>query len=455
MKSSAKRIAYTLAVSLIVVFSTSYAILMTLERTDYRNYLQGEYDKSMYQLIDSVENIGADLSKVPILGSREQNTLVLGDIYRYSTIANDKLHSMPIAQEQLQGTSKFISQLGDFCYVLENKSAKGEELSASDISQVERLRNQADSLENQLKDVQNNINLGRVGWGEIRRKMSGVLASANGANISDSFKNIQKQSAQYPALIYDGPFSDNNLQITPKVNSMGVVSQKEAESVVRKAIGENRIKSIETTDSGKAGIPMYAFNVSIKGRDKNASRVRCEVTKHGGKLITLLDNKTVSKSNIDMKKATDIGINYLNSLGFKNMKSTYFLNYENVGVISYIYNQNNVSVYPDMIKLKVSLDDGSIVGVDAKKYLTSHVDTRNFGSPKVSQQTAQTKVGRRLNITSVNLAVVPTETNTEVLTYEFVGSYKGQDFVEYIDANTGYETRILQIRNTPNGKLTM
>ncbi|URZ03719.1 germination protein YpeB [Clostridium felsineum] len=455
MKSSTKRITYTLAVAIIVVFSTTYAVLMTLEKTDYKNYLQAEYSKSMYQLIDSVENIESDLSKIPVLGSREQSTLVLGDIYRYSTVANDKLHSMPIAQQELQGTSKFISQLGDFCYVLENKAAKGEELSDSDIAQVERLRNQADGLENQLKTVQSNINLGKVSWGEIRKKVGGALASNNGANISDSFKNIQKQSAQYPALIYDGPFSDNNLEIPPKVNGMKEVSRKDAENVVRKAIGEDRIQNIEIVDSGKSNIPMYTFSVSIKGRDKNASKVRCEITKHGGKLFSLLDNKAVNKSSMDIKKATDIGTNYLNSFGYTNMKSTYFSNYGNVGVISYVYTENGISIYPDMIKLKVSLEDGSIVGVEAKKYLISHVDNRSLPTPKISKEAAQSKVGKRLNISSVNLAVVPTETNTEILTYEFVGNYKGQDFVEYIDAATGYETKILQIRNTPNGKLTM
>lgn len=96
MKTSKKRIAYTLLVALIVVFSTTFAILMTLERMDYRNYLTGEYNKNMYQLINSVENIGSNLAKVPVLGSKEQNIIAFEEIFRYATVANDKLHSLPI-----------------------------------------------------------------------------------------------------------------------------------------------------------------------------------------------------------------------------------------------------------------------------------------------------------------------------------------------------------------------
>lgn len=455
MKSSTKRIIYTLVVSLIVVFSTTFAILMTLERTDYRNYLQGEYDKSMYQLIDAVENIGSNLSKVPVLGSREQNILALGEIYRYSTVANDKLHSLPVAQQQLEGTSKFVTQVGDFCYVLGNKVTKGEQLSDSDIGQIEKLKNESLGLENQLKAVQNDISQGKVKWGEIRKKVSGVLASNKGDNASDKFVDIQKQAVQYPALIYDGPFSDNNLEITPKVNSMKEVSVKQAEDEVKKAVGTDRISGIEKVNGGRTDIPVYEFNVSLKGRTDKASKVNCQVTKHGGRVLYLLDNKRVIKSTVDMKMAIDIGKSYLSSLGYKDMIATYFLNYDNVGTISYISTKNNVSIYPDMIKLKIALDDGNVVGIEADKYLKAHDDNRVIGTPKISQNTAKQRVGKRLNISSVKLAVVPTETNKEVLTYEFVGRYNGDEFVEYIDANTGYEVKVLQIRNTPNGKLTM
>src|SRR3712207_8934210 len=69
-----KRIAYTIIVSFIVVFSTTFAILMTLERRDYKNYLQGEYTKSMYQLIDSVKNLKGSLAKSAIVNSDRKST---------------------------------------------------------------------------------------------------------------------------------------------------------------------------------------------------------------------------------------------------------------------------------------------------------------------------------------------------------------------------------------------
>ena len=105
MKMTRKRKIYTMVVTLIVVFTTTFAILMTLERMDYRNYLQGEYSKSMYQLIESVRNIKADLSKSAIVGSREQSIVIFGDIFRFADTANDKIHSLPIEQQYIHNNN--------------------------------------------------------------------------------------------------------------------------------------------------------------------------------------------------------------------------------------------------------------------------------------------------------------------------------------------------------------
>ena len=456
MKFERKRIVYTFLVTLIVVFSTTFAILMTLERTDYRNYLQSEYSKAMYELIDNVQNIRVNLGKSAITGSREQGIVVFEEIFRNSVMANDKLNSLPISVETSSVTSKFLSQVGDFCYTLAKDSSEGKDLSDSDYKTIETLKQEAFSLEDGLKKVSEDINAGNVKWGEIRKKASGVLAMSKEMNVSDKFKGIQKQVVQYPALIYDGPFSDNVVAIEPRINEQKEVSPKDAELVARQIIGNEKIDSIELkTGEGQTTINTYRFNVLIKGRTDKNENVICEISKKGGKVVYLLDSKKIGKPSIDVRKAVSLGSAYLSGLGYKNMISTYILNYENTAVISYVYKQNDVVVYPDQIKLKISLEDGSVVGIESEKYLTSHYENRTISKPKVSMSNAKLKVGKRLKITSWKLAIVPTEENKEALCYEFVGNYNGDNFIVYINAETGYEQRIIQIINTPNGELTM
>lgn len=455
MKIRNKRVLYTIIVTLIVVFSTTFAILMTLERTDYRNYLQAEYSKNMYELINSVQNIRVNLGKSAIVGSREQSIIVFGDIFRNAAIANDKLHSLPIEQQTIQNTSKFLSQVGDFCYSLGKAASQGKELEEKDYNTIELLKNKSFQLEASLNEVANDINSGRVKWGEIRKKVSGVLAKNGEETVVEKFSSIQKQVAQYPALIYDGPFSDNVQDIKPRISSEREVSKGEAQGVAEKAIGKNRIENITLKEEQtRAKIPTYSFDIILKGRDEK-SKVVCDISKKGGKVVYVLDYRQVKTASISKEKAMELGKNYLQGLGYDNMYPTYALNYNNTLIVNYVYKQGDIIVYPDQIKVKMALDDGKIIGVEAEKYLISHLEKRNIENPKITQDVAKQRVGKKLNVKSVNLTIVPTEINTEALCYEFSGAYNGESFIVYINANTGFEQRIIQIINTPNGELTM
>ncbi len=461
MKMLKKRILYTSAVTIIVVFSTTFAILMFLERLDYRNYLQGQYSKNMYELISSVQNVRINLGKAVILGSREQSIVVFEEIFRYAATANDKLHSLPIEQSVLGDTSKFLTQVGDFCYTLARATSEGKDLSDKEYDVIDELELQSYTLQEQLNEVLSDINEGKVKWGEIRKKSTSVFAKVGDDIVNEKFKGIQKQIVQYPALNYDGPFSDNILEITPKIMFQKEISKSEAVKIIENIFAEDKsqkseIENIENKEAqGKTRIPAYTFEVTFKGRDKGEPKTVIEISKNGGKIVYLLDNRTIGKATIDINKAIEGGNTFISKLGYKSMQPTYTLDYENTIVVSYVYNQGEIAIYPDQVKLKIALDNGSVIGIESEKFLVSHVEKRQIPAPKITVVKARERVGKRLKISKTSLTIVPTETNKEVLCYEFLGSYKEKEFIVYINANTGYEQRIMEIIDTPNGKLTI
>jgi germination protein YpeB len=309
--------------------------------------------------------------------------------------------------------------------------------------------------------VLSDINNGKVKWGEIRKKSTSVFAKVGDDIVNEKFKGIQKQIVQYPALIYDGPFSDNILEIKPKIMSQKEVSQSDAVKVIENIFGKDKsgkdqIESIENKAvQGKTRIPSYTFHVTFKGRDKSEGKTVIEISKNGGRIVYLLDNRSIGKPTIDINKAIQSGSEFIGKIGYKNMEPTYTLNYENTAVVSYVYNQGEVAIYPDQVKLKIALDDGSIIGIESEKFLVSHVEKRQIPTPKMTVVKAQERVGVRLKINKISLTIIPTETNKEVLCYEFLGSYKEKNFIVYINAITGYEQRIMEIIDTPNGNWTI
>ena len=111
-------------------------------------------------------------------------------------------------------------------------------------------------------------------------------------------------------------------------------------------------------------------------------------------------------------------------------------------------------VYPDLIKVKVALDNGEIVGFESKGYLMSHRQ-RDIPKPAISMEEALQKVARKENIISSGLAIIPTNYGSELFCYEFKGRLDDQDFLVYINAMTGEEEDILLIINSDEGILTM
>jgi len=150
------------------------------------------------------------------------------------------------------------------------------------------------------------------------------------------------------------------------------------------------------------------------------------------------------------KKALD----FLTKRGFKNMTSAYSEKYENAAIFNFVPLQSGAIIYPDMVKVKVALDNGEVVGFDAKGYYMNHRD-RDLKPPKLTEEEAMKKLSRNLKVQSSRLAVIPLENKVEVLTYEFKGTHAGDTFYVYIDASTGKEVKVLQQVKTYKGDLTM
>ena len=136
------------------------------------------------------------------------------------------------------------------------------------------------------------------------------------------------------------------------------------------------------------------------------------------------------------------------------MHETYYLKQQGIVTINYAYNQNDVTVYPDLIKVKIALDNGEVLGIETTGYLNSHKQ-RSIQTQTISKEEAKKTLNKNLEIKSESLAIIPTEFKTELLCWEFKGTVDGSEFLVYINAENGREEDILVIVNTPDGTLTM
>lgn len=418
---------------------------------NYRTYLQNQYQKSFYELADHVGNLETKLSKLMVTAAPKQNILLLNDIWRQSNAAEMNLGQLPLAHLSLNKTAQFINQLGDFCYYLSRNAADGKPASRNDMERLKKLHDNSILLNNELKNLVAKSGQKDLDWIAIRnQKPQQVAKSPVDARIA-TFTKIEKMAADYPSLIYDGPFSSSMDKIEPKGLGTKDVSPTEAQTIATNFFGKDMVRNI--SKAGELNGPIKAWGFTVTSNNQNHKQ-DIYVTKKGGHVLWMMEEATTYSRKLTVEQCAKLAEDFLKAKGFPDITATYRQYYDGITVINYADKQNNIILYPDLIKVKISMEDGHIIGYDAQNYLVSHV-VRQLPKPKLTEAQVRAMVSGNLKIQSIRLALIPTDTRGEKLCYECKGSYGKDNFIVYINAVTGKEENILKIIDTINGNLIL
>ena len=421
---------------------------------DLRQELDNQYNRSFYEMVGYVNNVETLLAKSMVSTTTEKTAITLQEAWKQATLAQTNLGQLPVSQPVLASTSKFLTQVGDMSLSLDNQNIRGKQLDEDQYKIVEKLYKYSASLNKNLRELQDDLGTGRLRWGELAKKGTKLFSKTKPGEVMKKVESINETFKDYPTLIYDGPFSDHMTSAKAKGLTGDNITVEQAKEKVKKFIGADRVQEI--TEDGKSengAIKTYSFSVKLKDAPEDQT-AKIGVSQKGGHIVWMLYNRSVSESKLNMDKAKKKGLEFLKDRGYENMEDTYYLTQGNVATVNYAYKQKNVTVYPDLIKLKIALDTGEIIGIEAKTYLSNHTK-RDIQIPEISMEEARKKINSKLKISSSGLAIIPTDYKKELLCYEFKGKLNDKEFIVYINAITGNEEDILIIVNTPNGILTM
>lgn len=443
--------------SVILIFIAIIAIMglfMYKKQREYRQVSENAYNYAFYELVNYMDDVEAYLAKSLISTTPEHGAETLMNVWRDANLASTYLAQLPINVEGISNTQKFLNQVSEYSYSLANKNINNEPLEQEDLDNLEKLHDYSVELKNTLNQLSNEINEGTINWGELEQKGKVAFAQEVSNLSTESFSNIEENFHEYAGLIYDGAFSEHLTNPQRKGLTGNDIDEQEAQKIAENFIGKENIEEISSNGFSENGnIPSYNFSIKIKGGDDN-NYASIAISKKGGHIVYMNYNRDIDDEAITMEEANKIGIKFLEEKGYEDMKETYYMKQNGILTINYAYYQDDVVVYPDLIKLKIALDSGEILGIETTGYLNSH-EERNIDNVKISKEEAKKNLNEKLEISSEGLAIIPTEYQTEVLCWEFKGAIKGNDFLIYINAETGKEEDILVIVDTPNGTLTM
>ena len=437
-----------LALILVIVGVSMYAYN---RNNNYQLAMENQYNMAFYELVDYVKNVQNYLAKSLISSTPEHGAETLTQVWREANLASAFLSQLPISTEELSKTEKFLNQVSDYSYTLSRKNIYDESLTDEDFKNLENLHTYSMDLENTLNQLAVDFQSGNINWGDLTNQDIAFAQEVSNMSL-DSFSSIEQNFEEYEGLIYDGAFSEH-ITTAEKVGLTGdEIDEETAKNKIYDYFDNSKIEEIISNGFIENGnIPSYDFTIKVKNEDNVAS---ISISKKGGHLVFMNYNRDVNVENLSYEEAAQKGKEYLNSHGYSSMQQTYYLSQEGMLTINYAYKQDDVIVYPDLIKVKVALDNGEVLGVESTGYLNSH-RTRDLATPQITIEEAKQNLNPDLEILSEGKAIIPTEWNTEIECYEFKGRVQDTDFLVYINVENGNEEDVLVIVNTPNGTLTI
>jgi len=440
-KNKIKTIAIVLALIAIAVLG----YLFLNQKKTYATTKENEYNMAFYEVVEYVQNLKTYLAKSMISKSAEHGAEMLTHVWREANLAQAYLGMLPIESQELENTEKYLNQVSEYSYSLSRKNIEGKRLTDDDMNKIKELYNYSNDLANTLNEMADELNNGTLTWEDLMKNAE----SSEIAEVS-TFDVVEENFHEYTGLIYDGAFSEHIIS-TEKRGLIGdEIDEETAKAKAEEFIGKDKIKNTQSNGYVENGdIPVYRFEITTNDNQT----IGISISKKGGHVVYLISNREIDEIQLDEQEAIAKGREYLTNKGFNNMQETYYMKQNGFITINYAYKQGDVIMYADLVKVKVALDNGEVIGLETTGYLNSHYE-RQIPTKKISIENARKQISANAEVTSEGLAMIPTEWKTEKFCYEFKGKIEDIDFIAYINAETGEEEDILIVTNTEYGTLT-
>ena len=248
-----------------------------------------------------------------------------------------------------------------------------------------------------------------------------------------------------PASEVTAPPSAQEL-ITYKALSSQEVGSGEAMEIAKAFVGADKVLSVAHAPDTSGALPAYGVTVQTADVQLNL-----EITRRGGKVL-LMAPETASFPMVKTpEECAASALAFLKSRGFAEMEVPYYQVYDGLCVLTCVYAQNGVLIWPDRVMAQVRMDTGEVVGLEARSYWKNHLP-RKLQSPLLTEQEARASLSPGAAVESARQCLLPVG-GQERLCWQFTLAQGDGAYISYIDAMTGEELHLEKIMQLEFGQV--
>lgn len=409
----------------------------------YKFATQIAYERALSELCESLDNMTVSLQKGTYCSTGKMMSDIGNDLSRQAAVAKVSLSQLTDKDMITEDVYKFLSQIGAFTNAVARNKDKLS-LSAKQKENLKSLLTFSESLSENLDKIRQGSYDGEV----VNEKQANTLNTSADVpkTFSESMSDAEQNLADYPTLIYDGPFADSvlNKEGGKMLKNLQEITKQEAKETAAELIN-TAPESLREEADVNSQIELYCFS---KGDIATA------ITKKGGKLCYMVNPRQVGAETISSEESIKRAKKFLKEIGYTSLKESYYSVFAGVCTVNFAHTEKDIVHYSDLIKVSVALDNGEVLSVDARGYLMNHTK-RNIYREKISLEQAKKIIPGHLEILTERSVVIPLDTGKEAYCFEFrCKDENNQEVLIYIDKATGEEKDILLLLYADGGMMT-
>lgn len=398
-------------------------------------HAENDYQRAFHELsyrMDMLhDNIGTSLA----MNSDGKLSPQFVDIWKLTSQANSDVSELPLSLLPFQKTKKFLNDIGDFTYDTAVRNLDDDPLTDDEMDTLEKLYSQSGELKDELRRVQHQTLNDNLRWMDVEMALASQDDSGD-TTIVDGFKTVEKKADGFGEGYEGTTFGQASNNKTPAHLDGEWKNKKEIEQFTREFFSIDDDTDFVITKSGEgAAIPMFTVSA------EDGKNVYMDITQQGAHPLNIMVDRELKDKEISLNDGLLEAEKYLKQFDYKGMEAVQSQEFDDTGIFTFVHTKDDIRYMPDQVKVKVALDDGEIIGLNAEDYLMNHQE-RDGEEPAITAEEAEDSLNTTLHVEEENLAVINNDVNEEVLTYEIFGTKDDETYRVYINAENGDEERV-------------
>lgn len=405
---------------------------------------ENQYQRAFHDLSYHVDKLQTEIGNTLAVNATSPDAYKKGliQVWRITSQAQNEISQLPLTLLPFNKTEDFLARISNFSYQTAVRDLSRHPLTEDEIKTLSTLHQHASQISKDLRDVQSKVMAQNLRWMDVELALASEKQPQDNA-IIDGFSTMDKKVSEYEEINWSPAVMSMYQKRDMKMLSGPEVTADDIKQKVSQFLGVKDLNTIQVVENG-AGTEYQSFSAHAP-KEGTADGAHLDYSKIGGQLLWYNASRDVPAKHLNLRQARDIAAQFLDEHGYGNMTTVNYDEYGNVANITFATRNGNVINYLEKVAVKVALDNGDVTGIEATDYVYDKKE-RQLAVPKLTAEEAKKTLSPNFKVESIHQALIRNDIQEEVLCHQFIGRVNGGLYRIYINADTGLEEKIDQIR---------